>query len=354
MKQEAWMIYGAYGFTGRLIVKEALGRGHRPLLAGRSAADLARLAAETGLDSVTVSLDDRRALTDVLRRVKLVMNAAGPFTATAGPMTRAALDAGTNYVDITGEIPALSATLALHDEALARGVALVPGAGFDVVPSDCLAAHVAQRLPGAQRLEIMIEATGRPTTGTIRSTLGVAAGGSYVLSNGRLLPKKLGEGIVRAQFFGAESTLLPAPIGDLVTAHRSTGIGDITTYLSLDGMRPLLVRVGLGLMRPLLGSRLGRRALLTIAERFVMKTEHEADQGSARIQVTAHGPDGAHLSGWLTTPAGYRLTAQTSVHAVELILSRGITGALTPAQAFGPDFALEFDGVRRSDEWMGR
>lgn len=348
MSRGQWMIYGAYGFTGRLIVEEAMARGHRPLLAGRSREPLAELADRTGLDSVCVSLSDRRAMIDALATVDVVLNAAGPFTATAEPMIRSALSAGTSYVDLSGELGSLVATFAHHAEAQMLGLALIPGAGFDVVPSDCLALHLAGKLPGATELSIVVSAPERPSPGTIRSALGAAAEGTFVRHGGELVAEPLGARIIRRKLFGRTTTLLGAPIGDLVTAHRSTGIGEITTYLDVGSIPQPMLRLAIPLFAGLLRTTFGQRLAGSIAKRFIGRAEGESEE-VCRLWACVNDKEGGKAEGWIQTPEAYRLTARTSVRIVELIVERRPIGALSPAQACGADFILGFDGVQRHD-----
>ena len=140
-----FLLYGSYGYTGRLIADRALEQGLRPLLAGRDVAALAAQAAELGLEFRAFSLDDTAALDAAVRAVPVVLHAAGPFAHTAAPMAQACIRAGVHYLDITGEIAVFEAMAALDGAARASGVMLMPGAGFDVVPTDCLAAHLARR-----------------------------------------------------------------------------------------------------------------------------------------------------------------------------------------------------------------
>ena len=154
--RSGWMIYGAYGYTGVLVAEEAVRRGHRPLLAGRSAAKLAPLASRLGLEAVALDLSDTAALTRALERVSLVFHAAGPFIDTSDAMIRAALEAGAHYVDITGEVPVFANTFTYDAPAKKKGIVLMSGVGFDVVPTDCMARYLSEKLPGATELEIAI------------------------------------------------------------------------------------------------------------------------------------------------------------------------------------------------------
>ena len=146
-----WMVYGAYGYTGTLVAELAVRRGLRPVLAGRDAAKLRPLAERLGLEHRAFGLDEAaRALADV----DAVAHCAGPFSSTSGPMVDACLAAKTHYVDITGEIDVFEAVSRRDEDAKRAGVVLLPGAGFDVVPTDCLAALLHDALPTATHLDL--------------------------------------------------------------------------------------------------------------------------------------------------------------------------------------------------------
>lgn len=153
-----WMVYGASGHTGKLVAELAAARGERPVLAGRSAERIAPIAAQLGLDIRAFALDDPHEIRAALGGIDTVAHCAGPFSATSRPMVDACLATGTNYVDITGEIEVFEAIYARDAEAAATGVVLLPGAGFDVVPTDCVAACLAERLPDATHLDLAFAA----------------------------------------------------------------------------------------------------------------------------------------------------------------------------------------------------
>src|SRR6059058_4542054 len=161
-----FMVYGASGYTGRLLVEAALSGGLRPILAGRNETTLAPLAERLGLEYRVVRLGDPPTLDAALRKVRVVLHAAGPFSATARPMVDACLRTGTHYLDITGEVRVFEAVAARDAEAKSAGVMLLPGVGFDVVPSDCLAAHMKRRLPDAMDLKLYIGGLANMSRGT--------------------------------------------------------------------------------------------------------------------------------------------------------------------------------------------
>ncbi|HTA43919.1 MAG TPA: saccharopine dehydrogenase NADP-binding domain-containing protein, partial [Bryobacteraceae bacterium] len=161
------LIYGATGYSGRLIVQRALDRALRPIIAGRDPRAIASMATEYGLEWRTAEVDDPVSLRAMTGRAAVLINAAGPFTATAAPLIEACIETGTHYLDITGEAGTIEATSEWNDAALREGIMLMPAAGFEVVASDCLAAHVARRLPGATALKIGFDKSQATSRGSL-------------------------------------------------------------------------------------------------------------------------------------------------------------------------------------------
>jgi saccharopine dehydrogenase (NAD+, L-lysine-forming) len=345
------MIYGANGYTGRLVAKLAVARGERPLLAGRDAAAVGRLAAELGLDHHAVDLADAPGLRAALDGVGAVAHCAGPFTATSAPMVEACLATGTHYLDITGEVPVFEAVLGRHEDAVAAGVVLLPGAGFDVVPTDCLAGLLAAALPDADTLELGFLAGGGSSGGTTRTGLDVAARGGLRRVEGRLVPSPFGQPRRAVPFPSGTRTLGAMTWGDLVTAHRSTGIGNITMYGPVPAHGSAAGAAFAALQRVM---RLGpARALATRAARRWVSGPDEAARAATRCEVWAQvrNAAGQTRSATLTGPNAYNLTADAVVRAVRYVLAGTgpagpiAPGAHTPATALGPDFVRELDGV---------
>ncbi|MCC7446557.1 MAG: saccharopine dehydrogenase NADP-binding domain-containing protein [Anaerolineae bacterium] len=345
-----WMLYGAYGYTGILLAEEAVRRGHKPVLSGRSAAKLAPLANRLGLDQVVVDLNDSSALTKAVAAVDLVLHAAGPFAFTAEPMIRACIAGKTHYLDITGEIPVLQNTFLYDAQARQQGIALIPGVGFDVVPTDCMAKYVADQLPGATSLELAIDAISTVSAGTTRSMLELRPIGGQVRRNGQLTPYPLGQGVKSVRFSHGERPIMPIPWGDLVTASHTTGIPNITTYLALSS--PLFRLAGvLAPVGPILLSVPAIRKLLRKAVPILFRGPSESlrQKGRSYVWACASDANGKQAQAWLETREAYAFTAISGINAVERTLALQPQGALTPALAFGAAFVLEVEGTRRLD-----
>lgn len=340
------MIYGATGTTGTLIAEEAIRRGHQPVLAGRSAETLASLGERLGLPWITVGLDEPGRLEQAVSEVDAVLNVAGPFIATAPPLVQACLAVGTHYLDIAGEIPVLQHLFARDQAARERNITLIGGVGFGVVASNGLAKYAADQLPGATTLELAVKADNQWTSqGATKSVLAVLAGGGYVYRESRFVPFRLGKGLKALRFPDGTFDILPVPSGDLEAAYRATGIPNITTFLPFRRSAAFLLpfmQWGLSL-RPIRGR------LEAVVEKLGTR-QRESQAGGQRTSYAwarAMNQNGQQVEAWLELGEGYHFTAASSVQAVEQVLRDHPSDALTPAQAFGADFVLNIEGVRR-------
>lgn len=343
-----WMLYGANGYTGALLAEEAVRRGHRPLLAGRSAAKLEPLAQRLNLEYAVLPLDDEAALLKTLKNQRLVLHAAGPFVQTSLPMARACLRSRVHYLDITGEIPVFEANFALDSLARQAGVLLLSGAGFDVVPSDCLAVFAAQQLPGAVELELGVAALSQASAGTAQTMLELIPGGGLVRRAGRLERIRLGQGARALPFKDKARLALPIPWGDLSTAFRSTRIENITTYMTFP---PALIR-RMGWLTPFGEGLLRIGALRRLVQAWVRRSVRGPDETArqtrrAQLYARVSNGLGRAVEAWLETPEAYQLTVLAGIRIVEQVLARGGQGARSPAQFLGADFILEIPGVTR-------
>ncbi len=347
-----WMIYGATGYTGVLVAEEAVRRGHRPILAGRSAEKLRPLAERLDLPYVAFRLEDQAAVLQNISVVKVVYHAAGPFVQTSAPMLNACLAAKVHYLDITGEYPVFENTFAHDAEAKAAGIGLISGVGFDVIPTDCLASYVAAQVPNADSLEIAFAAISKASAGTTKSALALMGGGGRIRRDGVLQSVRLGQGARRIRFSDQERTVLPIPWGDLSTAYRTTGIPNITTYMAFPTALTRMMGLGSSVMdvSAVLRNKTINGMLRGLTERFVDgPNEVLRRDGKSYIWARAANTKGESAQAWLETSEGYVFTAAAGVRVVERVLSSPPIGATTPALAFGADFVLEIPGTTRFD-----
>lgn len=342
------MVYGASGYTGELVARLATERGERPVLAGRTAAKIEPLADQLGCPHAVVDLTNGRALRKALADVQVVAHCAGPFAHTARDMVDACLDTGTHYLDITGEIDVFEAIYARHDEAEQAEVVLLPGGGFDVVPSDCLAAMLAQRMPDADELELAFTLGGGISGGTLKTAIEGAASGGRARVDGELRTVPLGHRSRIADFPSGPRRVTAIPWADVSSGFRSTGIRDITTYTVVPG-GDYLGR-GQQLLAPLLRMPAVQRAGTQLVERLVRgPSADKQSAGRAELWGLVRHKDSRQVSGTLTTPAAYQLTADAVVRGVARLSGGDVSpGAHTPSSAYGADFVTTLDGVRTS------
>jgi short subunit dehydrogenase-like uncharacterized protein len=340
-----WMVYGANGYAGELVARLAVARGERPVLAGRNGPAVRRLAQELGCESVVIALDDAAALRSALGEVRSVAHCAGPFAVTAAPMVAACIAVGVHYLDITGEIEVVEAVFARSGEATAAGVVLLPGMGFDVVPTDCVASMLYAQLPSATELELAIRAEGGLSRGTVRTSIG--GGGGWRRVDGRLVPVPVGEPRRRVPFPSGPRTVSALPLGDLSSAFRSTGIPNVTTYATLPAVaRPrLMQRFGVAALRyaPV-------RAVADAVARWAPSGPSPQARATTRTEVwgEVRDPTGATATMTVTLPNVYDVTADSVVRAVRRI-AEVAPGAHTPSQAFGAGYLSTLDGVHTAE-----
>lgn len=350
-----WLLYGAYGYTGRLLTAEAVRRGHRPVLAGRNKTKLAALAQQHKLDYLVLDLVDGQILEATVADFDLVFHAAGPYSQTSTPMLRACLAGRTHYLDLSGELTVFENTYRHDRQAKERGIALITGAGFDVIPSNCLIQYVVDQLPQVRELQLAVAALGKSSGGTVKTTLETVAEGSKVRRAGRYEKITYGQDVKQVRFSnGKEYLAMAVPWGDLAAAYWATGVPDITTYLAF----PRRIINNLRWAGPLAAKALSSNSLRHLGQKIAGWLASGPSEEFRRTRrsyfwVQATGADGQSVEAWLETMEAYQLTAVAGVRCVERLLERPLVGALAPAQAFGADFILEIEGSQRLDALEG-
>ena len=359
------LIYGANGYTGELITRFAVERGLKPIIAGRNENSIKEIAEEHDLEYRIFALDEKEKLDAALNEVAMVLHCAGPFSITSKPMVQACLRNKKHYTDITGEISVFEACAALDQKAKDAGVMLMPGVGFDVVPSDCLALHLKNRLPTATYLTLAFYGMGRISHGTQATmTMNVGRGGA-IRKDGKITPVpaawktrkitfRTGSGSDRASLATASGsdaitkTGVTIPWGDVATAYHSTGIPNIEVYT-------IVPKSALKLMK--LSRYLGWVLAAGPVQKYLQSkippggpSDEERAKGKTLLWGEARDPEGNRVESRMQTPEGYTLTALTALLIAEKILTGNFSpGYQTPAKAYGPDLVLEIEGTSRSD-----
>ena len=335
-----WMIYGANGYTGELIAREAAARGLKPILAGRNPGKIAALADELGFKHLAFALDDPKVVASHLHGVRVVLLAAGPFSATAPCMISACLIAGVHYVDITGEIDVFELAASHDEQAKARGIVLCPGVGFDVIPTDCIAAKLKEAMPDATELSLGFDTTISLSPGTLKTTIENMPNGGKVRRDGiiQAVPQAA---LTRRIDFGRGAKLAASmPLGDVSTAYYSTGIKDITVYLPATRSAIVAMRLG-DWMRPLMRLSLVQRVLFKLVSLTVVGPDQDARDGMpAFVWGEVVNARGERLQARVETANGYSFTVPGSLAAVQKIVqTQPRPGYLTPSQLLGSDMS---------------
>ena len=346
-----FLLYGSYGYSGGLIAEEAVRRGLKPVLAGRDEFRLKEQAAKLGLDYRAFPLSDAAALESALREVDAVLHCAGPFVHTFRAMSEACLRTGRHYVDISGEIPGFEALAGMDAQARAAGVMLLPGAGFDVVPSDCLAAHLKNRLPTADHLRLYIRGVGAGVSrGTASSGIENLGRGAMLRQDGKIVHAPLASKAPRIDFGRGPVWTALFNWGDVSTAFHSTGIPNIEVYMALPRQTIDAMHV-VNFLMPILSTRPVRALLRAMLK--LMPPGPSPERRSTALAVfqgEVTDPQGRQAVSRLTVSEGYTLTALTTVEIMYRILAGEATpGFQTPSRMYGPDFILMFEGSKRLD-----
>jgi short subunit dehydrogenase-like uncharacterized protein len=344
-----FLIYGANGYTGEIIARMAVERGLKPILGGRSLAKLKPIADELGLVARPFSLEDKTSLEYTLKEVDFVLHCAGPFSITSKPMVEACLRLGKHYLDITGEIAVFEAMAKLDEQAKNEGIMIMPGVGFDVVPSDCLAKHLKNRLPSATNLSLAFMGLGGLSHGTQATmTMNVGNGGA-IRKDGEITSVPAAWKSRDIDFGdGKPVNCTTIPWGDVSTAFYSTNIPNIEVFAAVpESAKKLMV------LSRYVGWLLATKPLQSILQNQIPEggpSEEARKNGKSLLFGEASDDSGNRVVSRLQCPEGYTTTALTALNIAKKILSGNAPiGFQTPAKAYGADLILEIDGTNRED-----
>lgn len=322
------LIYGATGYTGRMAAAHAKTLGLDFEIAGRNRQTLASLAEALAVPFRVFEADADAAQS--LAGIDVLLNFAGPFAQTAEPLMRACLEAGVDYLDITAEINVYRLAERLGAKAAEAGVMLLPGVGWDVMPTDCLTVHVAQRVQEPQSLNVALQVPGSMSRGSAMSVSEIIGAGLMARVDGHLVPTP----DAQPQYFDfGEGPVLCAPLsfGDLVTGWHSTGILNIAMFVHVSGD----------------AFPEGDLSLLPDGP-----TAEQRDAHRARAIAEVTGADGTVARSMIETVNGYSYTPLAAVEAARRVLEgERRSGFETPARLFGKEFAETIEGTTITDCW---
>lgn len=341
-----FIIYGAYGYTGKLITELAVSKGYKPLLAGRSEEPLKALAEETGLSYQVADTKNLHKLD--LKDKTVLLNCAGPFSETAEETINFCIQNGIHYTDITGEIEVFEMAKTYAEAAKEKGVMIMPGTGFDVVPSDCLAKYLSEQLPDATHLELALSGGGGVSHGTQLTVIQGLGKDGAIRKDNKIIPVPHAYEVKTFDFDKPDRTAVTFPWGDISTAHFSTGIPNIKVFMATSP-KTLKWMKRYSWFKPLLKYDF----VLNFLSKRVKKggpSQEVRDQSIGYFVGTVNNASGKTVSARLQTINGYSLTAESALLIVEKILVDNFkSGFQTPASAYGADLVLEIRGSRRSD-----
>ncbi|MEP7277821.1 MAG: saccharopine dehydrogenase NADP-binding domain-containing protein, partial [Bacteroidota bacterium] len=345
MQSSSFLLYGANGYSGELIARFAHQYGLQPVLAGRNTQAVKALAQTLQLPFRTLELDDKAAWQDALRGIKLVVNAAGPYNFTAKPVIAACMAAQAHYLDLNGDTEVFEILQQFNDQAIEKNIMVLPGAGFDVVPTDCLARWLKDQLPNATHLQIAFVIIGSGLSrGTAITTLQKLGLPGAVRKNGRLVPEPIGKRGMWVEFpdSNQKSFMMSIPWGDISTAYFSTGIPNIETYTGIPKSTWWLLK-GQVLFNWLLRTPFVHSIIRKIINsRTPGPGDEKRDKAVSLVWAKVTNDEGHSLTARMRCPEAYSLTAASVLLMSAKILGGDFKpGYQTPASAYGPGLIME-------------
>ena len=337
--EQQLMIYGAAGYAGGLMVREAVHQGLKPIIAGRQkdAPKIERLAQEFGLRTRYFTIEQAH---EHLEHIAVLLNCAGPFSATTHVLVEACLARRVHYLDITGEAQVFKHCHSLHQRAQAQGVIVLPGVGFDVVPTDCLAAMLKQALPDATRIDLAFSFDTMPSIGTAKTMVEGFGNGGLIRENHQLKIVGNAHAQRKIPFQNAEKWAVSIPWGDVFTSGISTQVPNGMVYMALPKILITLMKWS-NPFRKILGSA-GAQFILKKTLDVLASSGPDAtarDQQRCQFWGEAKNANGQTVALTLSAPNVYTLTSQAGIQIAAYCLSgHNAGGFYTPSMLLGGDF----------------
>jgi short subunit dehydrogenase-like uncharacterized protein len=346
MESKTFIIYGAYGYTGELIVELCHQKGLKPILSGRSEEKLKPLAAKFDMPYVVASLENLAALDEAASKSTLLLNCAGPFSRTIRQVLTYCLEKGLHYTDITGEISVFETAARFDEKAKAKGIMVMPGTGFDVVPSDCLAAYLHQLLPDAHELTLAFKGTGGLSHGTATTMVENIGSGGAVRKDGKIISVPFAYKTRKIDYHKGPESSATIPWGDVSTSFYSTGIPNIEVFTAVPEKTIRSMKMGNYLGWLLRWGPVNR--LMTSRIPAGGPSAEKRAKSRSYLYGEVSNLKGEKKAARLVTMDGYSLTAVMAVNIAEKILAGNFKpGFSTPSMAYGPDLILEAEGSKR-------
>ncbi|HEX7905181.1 MAG TPA: saccharopine dehydrogenase NADP-binding domain-containing protein [Chitinophagaceae bacterium] len=347
MNSNTFLLYGANGYTGRLIANYAAQYNLQPVLAGRSEDAIKGMAEQLKLSYKIVDLANTSQLIETLQEIKVVVHAAGPFAATARPMIDACLQTGTHYLDINGDISVFEQIKSCDALAKEKNIMLLPGVGFDVVPTDCMALQLKNKLPDATHLKLAFASIGGAVShGTAMTIVNKLGEGGAARENSRIVKKPLGKKGMWVDFGSTKLFVMSIPWGDVSTAYFTTGIPNIESYTAVKPIAYNILK-----LQKLFNWLLRTEGIKNIIRKKIKQRPAGPDdekRSKAKSLVWGEAKDamGKTVTGHFTCADGYTLTALSSLIIAKKVLGGNFKpGYQTPASCYGEALIWEIPGT---------
>jgi short subunit dehydrogenase-like uncharacterized protein len=346
--QNQFLLYGANGYTGKLIANLSSTYNLQPILAGRTEALIKPLASALQLPYRIIDLDNKQQLQKALAEVKLVLHAAGPYAYTAKQMIEACLETGVHYIDINGDISVFEMLKKYDAVAKEKNIMVMPGVGFDVVPTDCIALQLKNKMPDATHLKLAFASIGGGLShGTATTMAGKIGEGGAIRENGKIVRKPLGQKGMWVEFGEKRLFVMTIPWGDVSTAYTTTGIPNIEVYT---GIAPKVYRalklqwafnwlLRTGFVRNIIKKK--------IKAGPAGPSDEQRSKSSSLVWGEVSNAKSEKITACISCFDGYTLTAHSSLIITKKILDGDFkTGYQTPAGCYGENLVMEIPGTK--------
>lgn len=319
------LIYGASGYTGSLASEYAKSIGLDIVLAGKTETTIKKLALSRNLPYRVFDLSDAQTVQSSLKGIRVVLNCAGPFAHTAGPLIDACIKLGIHYLDVSAELASYQLAEERHSEAKEANVMLLPGCGGSVVMLGCLASCVVESVNHPTSIDIALRVAGPISRGSAVSAIESVTSRCLCRHKGVLVEQEE-QTTMQFDFDDGKGKVdcFPVTLPDLITIENQTAVSDIRTFVHVsDGGFPS-----------------GNLADLPRGPTYEQRRENPYH---AAVAVTSS--DHIVKRAALHTVNGYEFTFKASVEAARRVLSGEAQGGFqTPAGVFGKDFVRDIQG----------
>lgn len=342
--QNKLMIYGATGYSAQLILEELLVRKIKPVLAGRNEPRTKEIAVKYGCEFRIFDLRSDDKIDEALGDVHTLINCAGPFRMTAKELMEACVRTKTNYLDITGEIPVMHLAFSMHKQAKKAGIVIMPSVGFDIIPTDCLAKRLSEKMPDAVNLKLgLVNKRGKISRGTWLTTLEFLKGTGRVRRNGVLIESPIGEYTVNVKLNNFSFSGLSIPWGDVYSSYISTRIPNVEVYLAMPWLAVKLRKLLTFFLKILRIGFVKNFVAHLIRKNLTGPSKKEREATKTYVWGKVENAKGETLEEVYQMMEGYNLTGVGAAECAVRLLNNAVSpGYYTPSLAFGSEFMDQF------------